>query len=68
MEVDGKQVDVEIQISSRAKTSLSKLAAQAMGRPDGVKLIQGGLFRVVARPAPAEPSPAKNGKEKLGKV
>jgi hypothetical protein len=51
IEVDGQAVDVEVQISRRSRAALVKLAAAALARPDGVKSLQGGLFRVVARPA-----------------
>ena len=51
IEVEGQQVEIQIQVSRRSKSQLARLAAQAMSRPDGVKAIQGGLFRVVARPA-----------------
>ena len=51
VEVDGHQMLVEVQVSRRSKSALVRLAAAAMARPEGVKTIQGGLFRVVARPA-----------------
>jgi hypothetical protein len=50
MEVSGQQVDVEVQMSRRAKSSLVQLARSALLQPDGVKSVRGGLFRVVVRP------------------
>ena len=50
VEINGHQMLVEVQVSRRSKSALVRLATAAMARPDGVKSIQGGLFRVIVRP------------------
>jgi len=58
LEVDGQTVDVTVQVSYRKKAVLTRLAAAAMARPDGIKSLQHGLFHIVVRPAQAGAGPA----------
>jgi hypothetical protein len=50
IELDGRTVEVDIQVSTMNKAGLARVARAALSRPDGVKEVSGGLFRVVARP------------------